>query len=254
MSHSGLLVETPGRAPERTRARMIVTRRDSESGTYRALGFLDKVADGYEFVYLQSATTDGSFVPIVGFSEVGRRYFRQHLFPSFAERVIGAKRPDRPRYLASLNLAQTADSWEILSASGGYREGDPIELIALPAFDPTTGHTSASFLAHGVRHRSDAASQHISALTPGALLGLKREPDNAFNPQAIQVLDHGLHLGYVPDPLTDYVGAVMSYGDTKLTVLQANPPETNPHLRLLLHLEGTVRPFPFDGPEWRPAA
>ncbi|WP_245908851.1 hypothetical protein [Mycobacterium neglectum] len=233
---------------------MIVTRRDPKSGTYRALGFLDRVADGYEFAYLLSATADPSFVPIVGFSESGRRYFRQQLFPSFAERVIGAKRPDRPRYLASLNLEQTADSWEILSASGGYREGDPIELIALPSFDPVSGRTSASFLAHGVRHRPETASEHISALTPGADIGLKLDPDNDFNPKAIQIVDGEVHLGFVPDPLVDYVGAVMTHGGTKVTVLQANPPETNPHLRLLLRLEGTVRPFPFDGPEWRAAA
>ena len=251
MSHRGLLVKSGEHVEDATRARLIVTRRDPKTGAYRALGFLDKVVEGYEFVYLPSVTADQSFVPFVGFSDVHRRYARQQLFPSFAERVIGAKRPDRPQYLESLNLTVSADSWEILSASR-LQGGRPI--ISLPAYDPTSGHTSASFLAHGVRHRSEAASEHISTLLSGARLDLSREPDNEFNPRAIQVVDRGLHLGYVPDPLVDYVGAVMTGGQAQLTVLQANTPKANPHLRLLLRLEGVVDPFPFDGPEWRTAA
>lgn len=35
---------------------------------------------------------------MVGFSDLNRRCRRQHLFPSFAERVISAKRSERPDY------------------------------------------------------------------------------------------------------------------------------------------------------------
>ncbi|MGB8389377.1 hypothetical protein [Mycobacterium sp.] len=51
---------------------------------------------------------------------------------SFAERVISAKRPDRPNYPASLRLQPDAGPWAILSASGGYREGDDVEVISMP--------------------------------------------------------------------------------------------------------------------------
>jgi HIRAN domain len=189
---------------------------------------------------------------LIGFSDVHRRYHRAQLFSAFAERVIGAKRADRPQYLAGLNLAEDADSWEILSASGGYREGDTIELIAFPTIDEATGDTEARFLAHGIRYRSQVESDRISELTPGWPLHLERDPDNEVNPAAIKVVDRGLILGYVPDPLLDYVGAVIDGGQAQLSVVQANPPQTNPHLRLLLRLTGLLPgPSPFDDKCWR---
>jgi len=238
MTHSGLLIRTNGVQTPATVARLIVTRRDPD-GTYRAIGFLDKLIDGsFEFAYLRAALQHPSFVPLIGFSDVHRRYHRAHLFSAFAERGIGAKLADRPQYLASLNLAEDADSWEILTASGGYREGDTIELIALPQIDQVSGRTAARFLAHGIRYCTDAASRMISTLARDTVLGLERVYDNPVNPSAIRITHRWLHLGYVPDPLLVYVSAVMSGGQTRLTVVQANPPETNPHLRLLLRLEG----------------
>ncbi len=255
MRHSGLLVPTTAGFTAQTDARLMVTRRDPD-GTYRAIGYLDRLADGsFEFAYLETAASSPSFVPLIGFSDVRRRYHRAHLFSAFAERVIGAKRADRPQYLAELNLNEDADSWEILSASGGYREGDTIELIAFPTIDVATGHTEARFLAHGVSHRCDAASDRISGLPEDWVLHLEPEIDNVVNPAAIRIVDHGLKLGYVPDPLLDYVTAVMRGGQARLSVVKANPPETNPHLRLLLRLDGVIDgKSPFDDPRWRTVA
>ena len=160
MRHSGLLVPTTAGFTAHTDARLMVTRRDPD-GTYRAIGYLDRLADGsFEFAYLEMAASSPSFVPLIGFSNVRRRYHRAHLFSAFAERVIGAKRADRPQYLAELNLNEDADSWEILSASGGYREGDTIELIAFPTIDVATGHTEARFLAHVL---ATAATPRVTA-------------------------------------------------------------------------------------------
>lgn len=252
MSHSGLLAVDSESAAHASRQRLIVTRRDPLTGSYFAVGFLDKLSDGYEFSYLTQAVARPGFVPLVGFSDPGRRYRRAQLFPSFAERIIGARRPDRPQYLASLRLDDDAGPWEILAASGGYREGDAIELISLPSFDPADASTTASFLAHGVRHRGHEASERISKLRPGDALTLEKEPTNKVNPHAIKVVDGDLHLGYVPDPLVDYVAKMMLEQRPNLTVVQANPPETNPHLRLLLRLQGRISgQFPFDGIGWR---
>ena len=252
MSHSGLLAVDNDSAAHASRQRLIVTRRDPLTGGYFAVGFLDKLSDGYEFSYLMQAVARPGFVPLLGFSDPGRRYRRAQLFPSFAERVIGARRPDRPQYLASLRLDDDAGPWEILAASGGYREGDAIELISLPSFDAASASTTARFLAHGVRHREPEASKWISELHTGDTLSLEKEPTNEVNPRAIKIVDGDLHLGYVPDPLVDYVAEVISGGQPNLTVVQSNPPETNPHLRLLLHLQGQLNgPFPFDGIGWR---
>ncbi len=238
------------------RARLIVTRRGVDDGVYRAIGYLDQLthADApstYEFTYLARAAVDPAFVPIVGFRDVTRRYRSERLFPSFADRVMSAKRPDRPQYLEALDLDADADAWEILTASGGHREGDPIELISLPQFHRSTGGTSAHFLAHGVRHRDAAASDRITELPAGHRLGLEPDPANPVNSRAIRVVDGRMHLGFVPDPLLDYVHSVISSGPFELTVVRANPAETHPHLRLLLRLAGRCDAFIFDRPDWR---
>lgn len=239
-------------------SRLIVTRRGVDDGVYRAIGYLDQTTNAhesptYQFTYLARVAEDANFVPIVGFRDVGRRYRSERLFPSFADRVMSAKRPDRPQYLEALDLRADADAWEILTASGGHREGDPIELVSLPHFERTTGDTSAHFLAHGVRHRGPEASERITGLPGGRRLSLEPDPANPVNSRAIRIVDDRIHLGFVPDPLLDYVHSVIDSGPYDLTVVRANPAETHPHLRLLLRLAGRCDAFAFDGPDWRPA-
>jgi hypothetical protein len=253
-----LLPESPYADSTVRRSRLIVTRRGVDDGVYRAIGYLDRTTDGveppaYEFSYLARVAADPTFVPIVGFRDVERHYRSERLFPSFADRVMSAKRPDRPQYLEGLDLDIDADAWEILTASGGHREGDPIELISLPRFDRTAGETWGHFLAHGVRHRGPEASDRISGLPAGHRLNLEADPANPVNPRAVRIVDGGIHLGFVPDPLLDYVHSVIKGGAYDLTVVRANPAETHPHLRLLLRFAGQCDVFVFDGPDWRPA-
>lgn len=240
-----------------TVSRLIVTRRGAHDGTYRAIGYLDRVhrddGDIYEFSYLAAVAEHPGFVPIIGFRDVRRHFSSPRLFPSFAERVISAKRPDRPQYLEALDLDADADAWEILSASGGHREGDPIELISLPRYDGTTGATEAHFLAHGVRHRGGQVSEHITGLPAGHRLSFQPEPTNPVDTRAVQIMDGDYHLGYVPSPLLDYVHSVIDGGDYALTVVRANPPGTHAHLRLLLRLQGHCDEYVFDRGEWRAA-
>jgi hypothetical protein len=250
-----LLIESTDAGSDLHRSRLIVTRRDADDGVYRAIGYLDKFTGGgeppiYQFTYLARGVTDPAFVPVVGFRDISRIYRSERLFPSFSDRVMSAKRPDRPQYLEALDLDADADAWEILTASGGHREGDPIELISLPRFDRITGETSSHFLAHGVRHRGPEASDRITTLSAGHRLSFERDPSNPVNPQAIRIVDRGMHLGFVPDPLLDYVHSVMADGSYDLTVVRANPAETHPHLRLLLRLDGHCRYFAFDSPDW----
>ncbi|WP_368834439.1 hypothetical protein [Mycobacterium intracellulare] len=254
MSSSVLTAAAVRDIDQRAHTRLIVTRRDPATCRYHAIGFLDRVTEGYEFTHLASAITEPGFVPLVGLSDVNHRYRRQHLFPSFAERIIGAKRPDRPDYLASLRLRPDAGPWEVLSASGGYRQGDAVELISMPTYDAATGRTTARFLAHGVRYIAQSASEHISTLHPGDQLQLRPNLGNIANPNAIQIADGVMELGYVPDPLVDYVADVLSGGPYTLGVVMANSADTNPHLRLLLHLDGLIAADTFDGPEWQTAA
>lgn len=257
MSSTDFAVQIPGAEPSITGQRLLVTRRSSTDNEYRAIGYLDRLTDvtgpvEYRYRYLESAATD-RVAPLAGFRDLRRDYRSPRLFPSFAERVMSAKRPDRPEYLAALDLTDTADSWEVLGASGGHREGDPVELIPLPSYDRATGSTSACFLAHGVRHQGPDASTIIDSLRSKAVLDLLPEPANAFDSRAVAIVSSGVVLGYVPGPLLDYVHAVLDRRDFTLTVTRANSAEAHPHLRLLLSLQAHVDRFVFDGPEWLPA-
>lgn len=121
----------------------------------------------------------------------------------------------------------------------------------MPTYDAATGRTTARFLAHGVRYIEQSASQHISTLQPADQLQLRPEPRNTANPNAIQITDGGVELGYVPDPLVGYVADVLSGGPYILSVVTANSADTNPHLPLLLHLDGLITADTFNGPEWQ---
>ena len=94
--------------------------------------------------------------------------------------------------------------------------------------------TTARFLAHGVRYIEQSASQYISTLQPGHQLQLRPEPRNIANPNAIQITDGEVELGYVPHPLVGYVADVLGRGPYILTVVTANSAHTNPHLRRYL--------------------
>jgi hypothetical protein len=221
---------------------MLVTVRLGETAEeprrlYRHVGYLTCRPDGYEFRYVQPSE---GVRPLLGFGDLSRTYYSSELFPLFAERIMSARRPDRATYLEALDLSEDSEPWEVLMRSGGRRAGDTIEVLPEPAVLPG-GETRCTFLVHGVRHCGPDASDTIRQLRPGHLLKLRWEPENPVNERAVLVLnDSGVALGYVPDPLVDYVHTVIDTGEYRLSVVRANGPEVGSHLRLLVRLEGFV--------------
>jgi len=221
---------------------MLVTMRsgdvaDNPNRLYRHVGFLTCQEAGYEFRYVQPA--DG-IRPLLGFGDVSRRYFSTEMFPLFAERIMSARRPDRASYLEALDLTEDSEPWEVLMRSGGRRAGDMIEVVPEPGVSGD-GETSCTFLVHGVRHCGPEASVAISGLQQHDELELRWERDNPVNERAVLVLsESGVAVGYVPDPLVDFVHTVMEAGEHRLVVVRANGPEVGSHLRLLVRLHGHV--------------
>jgi hypothetical protein len=231
--------------------RLLVTEKD-ESGLYRPVGFLAAVnRDGditYRFAYLEAAVRRPSFRPLLGFRDVARSYESTGLFPLFAERIMDPRRPDRPMFLAALDLADEATPLEVLARSGGQRAGDGILLTPVPRVEGD-GRTSCVFLVHGIRHLAGAA-ERVDALRPGDRLRIAPEPKNPANPRALLVTEQtNRPLGWVPDALLEYVHQVH---EAVLTVVRVNAPEVGTRLRLLVRLEGIGTPGwrPFTGPEW----
>lgn len=237
MSPNQLLLEREG-ASSGLHDQLLVTWQDPETRRYHAIGVLSRnVAGSFQFRYLKGARSLSGFRPLLGFSDIDHQYESATLFPIFAERILDQSRPDRTTLYDALDLVATAGPMEFLARSGGRRAGDRIELLPTPSIDGT--RTECTFLVHGVRH-IEGASEAVDRLHPGQRLDLQAEPDNPSDPDAVLVTTDGTRLGWVPNPLLEYVRAVMATGDVRVTVVRANPRQFGHHMRLLVSLEGAA--------------
>lgn len=208
---------------------LLVSRQDPATRTYSRVGTLAFDGSTYTFRYDESAKRALPGLPL------GTTHRSETLFPIFAERVIDPRRPERSEVLEQLGLADDAGPFQVLAVSGGSRTGDTYELTPLPH----PGPVDLPFLVHGIRHLSADEIARIGLLKNGDPLTLVEEPDNPVNDRAILVTADGSRLGYVPDPLVDYIHDIMS-GDHRLVVDRVNPPMAGLHMRLLVRLTGRL--------------
>lgn len=216
--------------------RLLVSRQDPDTRRYSCVGELRLDGDDYVFTYDKAADRALPGLPL------GRVHRGAELFPIFAERVVHPQRPDHDRSLELLGLGPEAGPFEVLAVSGGRRTGDTYELTPLP--EP--GDVELPFLVHGIRHLADHERALVGELQPGDLLSLAHEPTNPFNERAVLVTRSGVRLGYVPDPLVEYIHAVTRH-DYTVTVERVNPPEAGFHMRLLVVLRGVFDADAADG-------
>ena len=210
---------------------LLVSRQDPETRLFSRVGTLSFDGREYVFVYDPGVVRALPGLPLDG------AHRSDTLFPIFAERVLDPQRPERTETLAQLGLPGEAGPFEVLAVSGGSRTGDTYELTPLPH----PGQVSLPFLVHGVRYLDAAERAAIDTLKPGDDLALTHEPGNPVNERALVVTRDGHRLGYVPDPLVDYVHVIMRE-DHQLVVERVNPAEAGLHMRLLVRLRGQYLP------------
>lgn len=208
--------------------RLLVTRQHPETRRYECVGELAVALDGrYTFRY-----EDGVTRPLPGLP-LRDEHISTDLFAIFADRVIHPSRPDYEESLHQLGLDLDAGPFEVLAVSGGRRTGDAYELTPVP----TPGPVELPFLVHGIRHLSEVEQQAVDRLTVGDALQLRQEPDNPVNERALLVTTAGTRLGYVPDPLVEYVHDIIR-SEHGLVVTRVNPASAGFHMRLLVTLRG----------------
>lgn len=236
-------------------SRLLVTRRDPATSSYRTLGILTHEAERYEFRYLRRAVESPDFTPLPGLSQRFRHYMSEHLFPVFASRVMAANRPDRARSLEAVGLGLDAEPFEILGRTGGRRVGDEIELIPLPEPDPS-GEVDVRFLVHGIRHRPEADRAVIDTLNTGDEVRLVPDPTNRHDATAVRVqTPSGVHLGFVPMPLSEAVTRSLDEGRSRGAEVECrNGPEVGFHLRLLVRFRVADAGEYWDFSDWDHAA
>lgn len=226
----------------------LVTRQDPASRRYEKLGVLTSVQDGWEFRYFTDVATDPEVPRLPGMQAADAPFRSHHLFPLFAQRVLSSRRPDRSRILASLGLDENATDFDMLARNGGRRQGDSIELIQLPVTQGD-GTERLQFLAHGIRHRTPNEQRAIDEIVQGDLLQIVAEPENPVDPAALLIMtEHDTPLGWVPAPLVPLLSRASGLA---ATVAHANSSRSNPHVRLLVDVAGSlIDAGHFSDPEW----
>lgn len=208
---------------------LLVSRQDPETRRYSRVGVLSYDGRIFRFKYSDGVTRALPGLPL------GRVHESESLFPIFAERVMDPHRPERAETLQHLGLGSEAEPLEVLAVSGGGRTGDTYELTPLPQ----PGVVSLPFLVHGIRYLTSEERAAIADLKPGDRLELRCETNNEFNERALLVRQSGDRLGYVPDPLLEYVHQIMGR-PFELVVDRVNPVEAGMHMRLLVRLTGEL--------------
>jgi hypothetical protein len=223
--------------------RFLVTWRDGRSPPgIHDIGCLTASSD-YAFSYLPGTGTAPGFRPLPGFGDLGASYHSPSLFLLFAARLMDRRRPDYQRYVEALDLADDHDALDLLGRSEGVAKGDRLAVVEEPpvAADGSTCHV---FVVRGLRFalpEPQWRGQVLAELERGTPLTVRSDVGNPVNPDALR-LDGpgGQPVGWVPDALVPYVGAVTGGAAGELLVRRRNGPDQPPHLRLLAEVRGVL--------------
>lgn len=155
----------------------------------------------YEFRYceeVESAIADG-FTPLLCFPDLKRVYKDENLFPILVSRLPDKKRKNICDILNKYGLKEY-DEYLLLKRSGARLPIDRLEFID-PILD-MEGDTTRIFFMAGVRHYLNCDGKNCAdsvEITRGDEVYLKREVNNKYDYNAVQMLDvTGKVLGYIP--------------------------------------------------------
>lgn len=200
---------------------------DNGTGEWGPVGRLDRIEDGYRFVYTKGAQELQGFTPFPGMRELDAVYESETLFPQFANRLLS---PSRPEYVSSLVWSgfdpdQPPDPIALLGVTEGLRTTDSLELFPCPEPDPL-GRYVCKFFLHGVRWMAAAAIERINNLESNERLGIMLEVNNTYDPYAVAVrtMDTAgrFLIGYIPRYLARDVRDLCPNGKTDAVILSVD--------------------------------
>jgi hypothetical protein len=217
--------------------RLLLIWQNPKSQRFVRVGELDELADGrMAFSYLPGATADPDFFPLDEFPDRSRSYVSDGFPAFFANRVMSTRRVSYGAYRGWLGLdAAGADvPVEVLARTGGPRATDTFHVVDLPGV--TEGRFESRFFVSGIRHVPGAA-ERLRTLQVGSELGLRDEPENPVNPEAVLVDAHqGLPVGWVPDWLVGELHILRDQGHRLRCSVERINVDAPPHLQLLVKI------------------
>lgn len=155
----------------------------------------------YEFRYSNEINDaqEAGFELLVAFQDKNKTYYSDSLFMTFASRLPDKKRKDIQQILCKYGLKEY-DAYALLKASGARLPIDSLKFVD-PILDIDTAFDRDFYLA-GVRHYLSCKGLDCaltSDLERGDELFLKKEPSNAYDDLAIEIVNsHDQRIGYVP--------------------------------------------------------
>lgn len=174
------------------------------------------------------------FSKLVPFPEM-QVYSNEHLFYIFERRLPNRHRPDFPELARYLNVTVNCSPLDLLQATGGRLATDTMEFVT-PLVFSRNGAFDIDFYVAGWRHYQGETV--INQLSPGTAVKLYLEPDNPYDPFAIQVLSQeGILLGHVPIYYSRYLDEVVRSEQYEAWVLRIGPSD-DPQLRLMVKVKG----------------
>lgn len=185
--------------------------KSGQSGQQYIVGQLTRNSH-YEFQYcdeVQSAIEDG-FAPLLCFPDLSKQYEDDKLFSVFSSRLPDKKRKNIKDILKKYGLEEY-DEYTLLKRSGARLPIDNLEFVD-PVLDGERELTRIFYLA-GVRHYLKCEGKDCfksMEITRGDEVFLKKEQENKYDVNAVQVLEHsGKILGYIPRYYSDSVAKML---------------------------------------------
>ncbi len=218
----------------------------------------DLLRPSYRFRYIggaKRAQAEADFPLLMEFPHLERDYWALDLFPLFRNRVINPRRPDREEHLRRLDLQTHADSFEILSTSGGYRATDAYEVFPKLEKAPD-GSFKCRFFLHGWRHVNSPAQKRLEKLGCGEALYVTLELTNPSTRLAVQLQTTDYHMiGWAPRYLVPDLASAMIQRprEYEANVVRINPQPAPSKQRVLIEMRGEWDDYePMIGPDYQP--
>lgn len=181
---------------------LFVTWQAPESRRIFPVARVMRLPDGrYEWAYVQavSEAREHGFAGLPGHEALDQVSVTPELPALFAHRL-----PPRGRRRAT-GAAPANDRFDpapiTLLVPSGPGTNERLEVFS-PPLPTSSGKAFGAFVARGIG-RIPGSEAAIESLAPRTALGLRAEPDNAYNPRAVLLLHAGTPIGHVPDYLAN---------------------------------------------------